>query len=252
MVKGLDRFRTHFRGFVDRYVLIGGTACDLIMNDAGLEFRATKDLDIVLCLEALDETFAQAFWVFVNAGEYEIWEAASGEKKFYRFQKPAQADYPVMLELFSRVPDILTITDESHLTPIPISDEVSSLSAILLDPAYYGWIQAGRREIGGLPVVGPEHLVLLKAKAWLDLTARSKAGAEIRSSEIKKHKNDIFRLLQVLDPELDLQPSPSVANDFAGFLDRIESEGIDLHALGLRSLTLPDAIAQFRRIYRIA
>ena len=54
MVKGLDLFREHFRSYADRYVLIGGAACDLAMGEAGLDFRATKDLDIVLCLEAID------------------------------------------------------------------------------------------------------------------------------------------------------------------------------------------------------
>ncbi len=48
MVKGLDLFREHFRGYADRYVLIGGTACDLAMGEAGLDFRATRDLDIIL------------------------------------------------------------------------------------------------------------------------------------------------------------------------------------------------------------
>jgi hypothetical protein len=32
--------------------LIGGTACIVIMQEAGLDFRATKDLDIVLYVEA--------------------------------------------------------------------------------------------------------------------------------------------------------------------------------------------------------
>ncbi len=57
MVKGLELFREHFREYTDRYVLIGGAACDLAMGEAGLDFRATKDLDIVLCVEALDKTF---------------------------------------------------------------------------------------------------------------------------------------------------------------------------------------------------
>ena len=48
MVKGLDVFRGHFAGYEDQYVLIGGTAATLAMAEAGLEFRATKDLDIVL------------------------------------------------------------------------------------------------------------------------------------------------------------------------------------------------------------
>jgi len=54
MVKGLDLFREHFRSYADRYVLIGGAACELALGEAGLDFRATKDLDIVLCLEAID------------------------------------------------------------------------------------------------------------------------------------------------------------------------------------------------------
>jgi predicted nucleotidyltransferase len=61
MVKGLEIFRERFRNYSDRYVLIGGTACDLAMREAGLEFRATKDLDIVLCVEALDTAFVEAF-----------------------------------------------------------------------------------------------------------------------------------------------------------------------------------------------
>ncbi len=70
MVKGLDVFRERFRGFAGRYMLIGAAACDLAMGQAGLEFRATKDLDIVLCVEALDTAFVDAFWEFVREGGY--------------------------------------------------------------------------------------------------------------------------------------------------------------------------------------
>jgi len=31
MVEGLARFASHFSGFTDQYVLIGGAACDLVM-----------------------------------------------------------------------------------------------------------------------------------------------------------------------------------------------------------------------------
>ena len=48
MVIGVDRFRAHFAGHEHQYVLIGGAACELIMDEVGLDFRATKDLDIVL------------------------------------------------------------------------------------------------------------------------------------------------------------------------------------------------------------
>ena len=48
MVKGLDVFREFFAGHESQFVLIGGTAATLAMEGAGLNFRATKDLDIVL------------------------------------------------------------------------------------------------------------------------------------------------------------------------------------------------------------
>lgn len=100
MVIGLDRFKEHFSQFADRYVLIGGAACFVNMDAAGLQFRATKDLDIVLCIEALDDEFVGAFWQFVRDGAYEIQQNSEGERQFYRFQKPATDGYPVMLELF--------------------------------------------------------------------------------------------------------------------------------------------------------
>jgi hypothetical protein len=66
-----------------------------------------------------------------------------------------------MLELFSRVPDSLTIDDASHLTPIPITDDVSSLSAILVDDEYYQFIQSGRDVYDGLPLARADRLMAL-------------------------------------------------------------------------------------------
>ncbi|MFH1707789.1 MAG: hypothetical protein ABIF71_07715 [Planctomycetota bacterium] len=95
MVGGIEVFREHFRGFCNRYVLIGGTACDIAMAEAGVGFRATKDLDIVLCLEAFDGAFARAFWEFVRKGRYATMEKETGQRQYYRFQKPGEPNYPV-------------------------------------------------------------------------------------------------------------------------------------------------------------
>ena len=55
MVRGLNKFREQFRDYGDQYVLIGGAACDLLMEEAGLDFRVTKNLDIVLSVEMRNE-----------------------------------------------------------------------------------------------------------------------------------------------------------------------------------------------------
>lgn len=38
-----------------------------------------------------------------------------------------------MIELFSRKPDVLDLPNDAVLTPLPLDEELSSLSAILLD-----------------------------------------------------------------------------------------------------------------------
>ena len=77
------------------------------MAESGLGFRATKDLDIVLCVEALDSSFVAAFWDFIHTGGYRYRERSSGRKQYYRFHTPEVSGYPHMLELFACVPDAL-------------------------------------------------------------------------------------------------------------------------------------------------
>lgn len=47
MVYGLKKFKEYFEEHLHQYVFIGGTACDILMTDIGVPFRATKDLDVV-------------------------------------------------------------------------------------------------------------------------------------------------------------------------------------------------------------
>lgn len=252
MVRGLERFRDHFAAFRDRYVLIGGTACDLLMTEAGLPFRATRDLDIVLCVEALDREFAEAFWTFVRAGGYEQRESSAGQKQFYRFQKPRDGSYPAMLELFSRQPDAIEVSGESVLTPIPVDDEVSSLSAILLDEDYYRWIHDGKIEIQGVTLVRAEHLIPLKARAWLDLRSRRDAGEQVDSRSIGKHKRDVFSLIQIIDPAALRDLPDQVRTDINRFIDEVKAEPPDLKSLGIRGVSFEQSIDTLKAVYGLA
>lgn len=75
MINGMDLFREHFADYKDQYTIIGGFACDLLMTDAGLGFRQTVDIDMVIIIEALTTEFAVAFWSFIDAGGYPILDA---------------------------------------------------------------------------------------------------------------------------------------------------------------------------------
>ncbi len=78
MVKGLEIFKQYFSKFNDHYILIGGIACTLAMRKANLDFRATRDLDIVLCIEALDRKFVETFWHFIKNGGYQHRQRSTG------------------------------------------------------------------------------------------------------------------------------------------------------------------------------
>jgi len=253
MVRGLDIFRAWFAGFSDQYVLIGGTAASLAMEEAGLAFRATKDLDIVLHVEALTPAFGQAFWKFIAAGGYEIRQASdSGRPIFYRFQRPVEARFPAMVELFSRAPDGLPPAEGSQLTPIPLDEAVSSLSAILLDEAYYGFIMAGRRELGGLPWVGEDRLIPLKAAAWLDLQARKSQGENVDSRDVRKHLNDVLRLSQLLTPATRIPLVAKIAEDMARFLSALAMEvSVDPKSLRLGNVGVADIAKRIAQAYQL-
>jgi hypothetical protein len=252
MVKGLNLFRDHFKHFQDSYTLIGGVACYLALDEVGLDFRATKDLDIVLCAEALDDAFVEQFWEFVRAGGYQNQQKSTGDRQFYRFDKPSEEGYPAMLELFSRVPDQLSIPDGVELTPVPVDSELSSLSAILLDDDYYQCIEGGRSVIDGIAVLGPEYILPFKAKAWLDLCERKRSGQEIDSKTIKKHRNDIFRLYAVLSTESRVDIAESIKADLGQFLEAMsEEQGLNLKDFGLGGATLETVSADLRAIYQL-
>jgi hypothetical protein len=245
-------FREYFAGHADQFVLIGGTAATLAMEEVGLEFRATKDLDIVLHIEALSPAFGEVFWSFVEAGRYEIRQASdTGKPVFYRFQKPGDERFPVMLELFCRAPDGIKLAEGSHLTPIPIDEAVASLSAILLDDAYYEFILAGRKEVDGLPWVGEDRLIPLKASAWLDLSERQAKGEHVDTKNIRKHANDVMRLSQLLAPETRIPVAARIAEDLNRFLDGIEADrSIDPKSIKLNN-TVAEIVERIAQAYEL-
>lgn len=247
-MKGLDVFRQHFDGLSHHYVLIGGAACEIIMEEVGLDFRATKDLDLVILVEALDAAFGARFWAFVEAGGYQQRERSGGGREFYRFQKPVDPRFPAMLELFSRAPDAITPSEGSALTPLPVDEDIASLSAILLDDAYYNALIENGRTVDGVAVLDERMLIPFKAKAHLDLGARREAGEPVDQKTVRKHRADVFRLLQLLaDDERIALPGP-IAADLAAFAAKVDADGdFQPKDIGLAG----DAAAQTARLRSI-
>jgi hypothetical protein len=223
MVKGLSIFRERLAAFERHFVLIGGTACVEWFAAQGLEFRSTKDLDLVLLIENVEPSFVGALRTFLREGGYETKERSNGSPVLYRFAKPADKRFPAMIELFSRSPEGLDLADTQDIVPIPVGEKPHSLSAILLDDAYYALIQDHQQMSDGLRFVTATALIPLKANAWLDLTARRQSGEALDSRDIDKHRNDVFRLAATLPDDPASPLADSVLADLARFLEAFPS-----------------------------
>lgn len=157
--------------------------CDSILGAEEMEFRATKDIDIVLIIEAMTVEFGKRFWEYIKEGEYEHRNKSTGSQQFYRFEKPKSKEYPHMTEIFSR-------------------------------------------RVAFMP---------FKAKAWLDLNARKQQGEDADGKNIRKHKNDIFRLTSLLSAEgSEISLSEEIKADMRQFLAALETENVDLKSLGIK------------------
>lgn len=249
MVTGMESFKEWFKGNESQYAIIGGTACDILMTEEGLDFRATKDIDLVLIIEAVDGAFGRKFWEYIKQAGYEHCKKSTGVPQFYRFSHPTSNHYPAMIELFSRKPDAIPLQEDVVLTPLPIDEDISSLSAILLDDDYYEFLKYGKKSVDGVTVLDAAYLIPFKAKAWLDLTERRAAGEHIDSKNIKKHKNDVFRLTELIDTSVVIETPAGVYEDMQKFLDRMRDESIDIKQLGLAGRTKERILQELAELY---
>lgn len=247
MVRGLDIFKKYFEQYPDNYVIIGGTACDIIIGDAGFTPRATKDIDIILVVEALNSDFVKQFWQFIKDGNYERQEKSAEDRNYYRFMKPENPEFPSQIELFSRNPDIIVLDENAHLTPIPVDDDLSNLSAILLNDDYYGYMIKQSVFENGLHRANTEALICLKARAYLEIAERIKKGSKGEGNQLRKHKADVFRLVVMLAPADIYKVPGSLQEDLLEFAKTIATDLPDkaiFKEMGLRNINPDNVFSQ--------
>ena len=127
--------------------------------------------------------------------------------------------------------------------------DISSLSAILLDDDYYEFLKQGKVTVDGVAVLDAAYLIPFKAKAWMDLTDRKTAGEHVDSKNIKKHKNDVFRLTELIDPTVKITAPQGVFTDVQDFVQRMQNESIDIKQLGLVGRTKDQILDELKNLY---
>ena len=239
----LMSFKETFRDYTDYYTIIGGTACMILMEEASRDFRATKDIDMILIMEDGGKEFCKTFWDYILQGKYTCgWKGS--EPHYYRFTEPLPG-FPSQIELFSRRADFEV---DSRIIPVHIDDDVSSLSAIALDEDFYAFMKSGRRIVDGMSILGAEHIIPFKMYAWINNNELKKQGIKVGTNDIKKHKNDVFRLLPLINPDVKIQTDGNVKRIVISFIENMESEAIADEFL-FSGRTKEESLNIFRKVY---
>ena len=200
-MEGLVKFREAFAEYSENYVVIGGAACDITMTNTVVRPRATHDIDMIVIVENMTEAFANRFWQFVREAGYrpEKRKQEAGEPpryEMYRFLD-GKDGYPEMIELLSRHPDVLGEPKGFVIEPIPTDEDVSSLSAIIMDDDYYHFTIAHSQLTDGIRHANSAALIALKARAYLNL--------------MKKHRSDILKNVVIMTEDNIEAPASIVA-----------------------------------------
>ena len=214
-MEGLEKFREAFEAYSENYVIIGGTACDIAMTGTVVRPRATHDIDMIVVVEKMTDSFAERFWAFIREGGYhpaKRRQVEDGKPKYelYRFID-GKPDYPEMIELLSRHPDILGEPQGLVVEPLPVDGDVSSLSAIIMDDDYYHFTITHSKLTGGLRHADSAALIALKSRAYLNLMNDKVEGKHVNSRDIKKHRSDVLKNVVIMEEDQVVAPASVVS-----------------------------------------
>lgn len=248
-MQGLEKFKEYMSGFRSHYVVIGGLATVLTLEDRNLPARATKDVDMIIICQPEAKQYMKRFWEFIKAGGYKLWKPDDEEDShpcFYRFVKPEDRAFPAQIELFSKVPEYVEVPEDVHIVHIPMEGYTSSFSAIIMDEAYYDFAIEHSEIVGDIRILKPEALIVLKAVAYNENLRRKETGANVDQRDIDKHKKDVYRLAYVFDGSERFEVNETIKAQMRAFISEVEKSPIDgknmfrgkgIPAMGMKEFT---------------
>ena len=63
------------------------------------------------------------------------------------------------------------------------------------------------------------------------------------------HKNDVFRLTELIDPTIKVMTPQGVYEDIQNFIQRIQTESVDIKQLGLAGRTKEQILEEVKEMY---
>lgn len=99
----------------------------------------------------------------------------------------------------------------------------------------------------GLSVLSSEWLLVLKAKVLMDLDERITRGEHVDSKDVSKHRNDVFRLVDVMYDGQAMELPEAIRAEMRMFAEKNAGASIDVKNLRLASKSA-EIHARLRRL----
>jgi len=154
---------------------------------------------------------------YITEGEYKIQKGDKDQYHYYRFVEPKKENFAKEIELFASNENDIKLDDNQRIIPIDPEEGLYSLSAIMLDPEYFGMIKNNVNKKLLAPCTNTQATIMLKISAFYDLRERD-------DKKWKKHRRDILKLSLLLTGEEHIQLVGRMTNDFKAFITHIEED----------------------------
>jgi hypothetical protein len=105
--------------------------------------------------------------------------------------------------------------------------------------------------LDGIPVLDEAGIIPFKARAWIDLSRRQTEGDKVDSCDIKKHRNDVARILQLLSAEASYELPNPVRADMQAFVEGVAAQDDFVPKQFGVAMTKDVVIDRLRQAYRL-
>ena len=99
-------------------------------------------------------------------------------------------------------------------------------------------------------VLDATHLVPLKMKAWLDLMEKKSQGLLVKERDLRKHRQDVFRLFPLISNDAAISVPEEVFDDIQKFIVELRSMPFETKQIGM-DIDKNEILDVYDRIYRV-
>lgn len=149
---------------------------------------------------------------------------------------------------------MIAIPGDIVVGPIPVGEELSSLSAIMLNDEYYHFTIEHSCVYEGVHIAKNVALIALKAKAYINLREAKASGQHINSGDITKHKNDVIRMGTTLRADERVDCSKQISEDIVRFFalvtDDLPNDDF-MDRIGAGGITVAQSLDAVRKAFLI-